>query len=177
GLPPGPYCQDKILDVFVVETRQKCEHRKPFWVSEDGATSYCMECLPDSGAVKKVFEYWPPEWVAYFEREGVRRDLPPPHNPRCSGLGNSQTRIVFPTHGSEIFISDARKVLTAQAHADVRARKLHWFVNDRYAGASAHGDSPPLRPASGKVKITVRDDLGGKHSVEFAVKFSSARSD
>ena len=170
GLPPGAHCQEKIFDVYVVPTPEACGHRKEYWVSSDGKTSYCAECLPESGAEKQVYEYWPADWAAYFEREGIKRDFPPPHHPGCSKLGASQTKIVFPTHGAEIYLTAVGQRLRAQAHADARARTLHWFVNDRYVGPTSTGESPLLPPEEGKIKLTVRDDLGAKHSVEFAAK-------
>ncbi len=170
GLPPGPFCHDKIFDVYVAPSRETCDHRKEYWVSNDGKTSYCMECLPEKGAEKRIYDHLPAEWTAYFEREGIKHDFPPPHNPQCSKLGASQTKIVFPTHGAEIFTTTAGQRLRAQAHADARAHHLHWFVDERYVGATVSGESPPLPHSDGKIKLTVRDDLGGKHSVEFKVK-------
>jgi penicillin-binding protein 1C len=171
GLPPGPFCASTVMDVYVKPTAPVCEHRKEFWVSQDGKVSYCPECKPESGAVKRIYENWPAAWAAYFEREKLKKNFPPPHFSACPKQGDSQTRIVFPTHGASIFLMGKKQKFRAQAYPDARSHTVHWFLNDVYVGASSGGESPEISPDNaGKHKLTVRDDLGGKHSVTFDVK-------
>jgi len=122
GDVPSEFCTHQLLDYAImgVSSTRKCQHVK--WVLTDptGQRSYCTECLPDSGYVKKLYPNLAPELIAYYELNRVPYAKIPPHNPACTRvLEVGAPVIISPNDGSEYFLEGQQLQLACQAANDV----------------------------------------------------------
>ena len=175
GLVPSSNCSDLINDYFIenVSSNKLCESHSVVYVNEKETMSYCVECLPERGAHKKVFPKIPPELAYWRSLSGVAYEIPPEHNPNCSaGFGDSGLKIISPQSGFEYFIEKGseRKILL-QAAANEKSKKIYWYVNDKLIAAVKPNERVYFTPLKETNEIFCADDLGGKTSLTITVKF------
>jgi len=97
----------------------------------------------------------------------------PPRAPNCQHLSSaSAPAITSPKRGVEYQVL-AGSTLELRAHSDASVRRLYWFANGAYLGASAAGApliwSPNVR---GRIGLSVIDDQGGQDVRELRFKSS-----
>jgi penicillin-binding protein 1C len=176
GLPPGPHCNNLITDMYIplVSTNTKCSHARQKWVSSDGAMSYCMSCLPESGARKELFEIHPPEIIAYYDENGIPYDKIPPHNPRCrSGAAASAPKILNPVNNLEYLLEkDASNKIMLKCAAAPDISEVHWFAANQLLASAGPSEKIFFRPESeGPLTIKCCDDKGRVSQITIKIKF------
>lgn len=125
-------------------------------------------CRIDSRHVRYgVYEFWPSDLLRLFREAGIQRRTPPPYDTGCSmdvtAANGLPPRISSP-QSSVTYSLPADQVHHAQlplsAITDADTRKLFWFVDARFVGASTP-DKPlfwTLKP--GDFTVRVVDDEG-----------------
>lgn len=149
GCPPGPHCGRRSDDWYIA-----------------GVSRFDTCAVHARGGA----ETWPPEVAAFLAR---RRDgTTGPHAP--AGAAPSVPRITAPAAGSTFRLldqvaADAQRI-PFSATGGAAVRSLHWFVNDRYLGASAPGQGLLWPVERGTFQIVCCDESGGSDSVKIAVE-------
>jgi penicillin-binding protein 1C len=158
---PNEFCTNHILDYAImgISPTRKCQHLKWVFVNPAARLSYCTECLPDSGYLRKLYPNLAPELIAYNELNRIPYQHIPPHNPACTRvLEVGAPIIVSPNDGSEYFLEGQQLQLACQATNDVR--EVYWYVNDQLLQKTNPQTPVFFTPPLGKVKISCSDDKG-----------------
>jgi len=175
GLLPSKNCGILVDDYFIenVSSNKRCDWHSVFYLNKDETISYCVECLPETGAHKKVFPKLPPELAYWRSISGVAYDVPPEHNPECSaGFGNSDLKIISPQPDYEYLIEKGSgKKILLQAVTGEKSKKIYWYVNDKLIASVKPNEKVYFTPTKENNKIFCIDDLGGKKSLSVKVKF------
>lgn len=175
GLPPEHYCNDQIMDCYIpsISFNQKCSHLREIAVNQAETYSYCTACMPVSGFKRKTYMAYPPELVAYYEREHTPYEHVPIHNPQCERLFEGKMPIITsPVHGLEYLIDRAdNQQIMLQCNVSNDVEKIYWYVNDSYFGEAKPNDRLFFDPKLGSNHITCLDDKGRKSEAIVMVKF------
>lgn len=175
GLVPGPYCTNLVADYFIplVSNTMTCQHMKEVKVSPDETISYCADCAPENGYIKKLYRVLAPEMEEYYTSHSMVFQKLPPHNPDCEKIfrGNGPA-IISPLNGNEYFINkkDPEPLqLAARPGNDVT--KLYWYINDQFYKTSQAREKQFFIPKEGPVKISCTDDKGRNRNIRIIVKY------
>lgn len=175
GDVPSAFCINQITDYYIpsVSKMSQCKHAKYVHVSLDGSMSYCAHCMPDSGAVKKVFPNHDPELVSWFETKHILYEKVPTHNPKCERVFEEDApQIVYPVNGSEYILdkNDTQKLmLNAQVRNDVK--EIYWYINDKLWQKATPNTPIFFEPTAGRIKISCSDDKGRNTDIFVKVKW------
>ncbi len=175
GDVPNTFCINQITDYCIpsVSKMSQCTHARYVHVSADASMSYCSHCMPDSGAVKKVFPNHAPELVSWFETKHILYEKVPTHNPRCERVFQEDApQIVYPVDGSEYILdkNDTQKLmLNAQVRNDVK--EIYWYINDKLLQKSTPNTPIFFEPLAGKIKISCSDDKGRNTDIFVKVRW------
>ena len=115
----------------------------------------------------KIYEFWPSDLAAIFRRAGIVLNQPPPYADECHldrraagghapAITSPQPELVYALRSAP---SQSRHVAFS-AVADGDVKRLYWFVDDRYAGASPPGQPLLWTARSGTFDVRVVDDHG-----------------
>ena len=190
GLPPAPTCRSVGRAWYRpgVSEAALCAHQHLVWTSPGGRFSFCSVCLPpgvttaaadsvpaDVPGVARA-TWWPnptPELAAWRAAQGLPVVVPPPHNPACPVLAAGPAenasrpdprapRILAPAAHAHFTLDpeDPTAQLLLRAAPDPSARRVYWYVNDRFLRAAAPTERVFCRPPRGWVKISCADDQG-----------------
>jgi len=166
---PGAHCTDLVEGWFIpgISPIKTCEvHRE---VLVDAATG--LRLATDDGTReirREVYEFWPNDLLALFERAGVPRRLPPPlaqgDAAKSTMHNEQQLHIVSPASGvkCEILLTDTIAnhgiPLRARTPADVHA--LYWFSDRSFLGRCRPAQTLSWKCAPGDYELTALDDHG-----------------
>jgi penicillin-binding protein 1C len=179
GELPELWCTQRVEGWFIpgVSPIKTCEvHRE---VLVDASTGLRVPMDDGTRALRReVFEFWPSDLLALFERAGVPRRSPPPFAPGTAtdliGRSGQPPRIIAPAHGEtrEIVLlgehSDSAIPLRAKTEADVR--EIYWFADRTFLGKSRASDIISWQPARGHYELTALDDHGRSGSCSVTVR-------
>lgn len=174
GAVPSDSCTDQVIDDFLpgVSNSTPCNHAREMFVSADGKTSYCVDCLPDRGYRRATFLNLPAPVLALYRNEHLTVQTPPPHYAKCIRLeSDGHIAVTAPTANKEYILErlgETRLQLRCQASAD--ATSVFWYVNDVFLTAAPPDGVVFFEPEGGSTDITVMDDRGRKSSINVAVK-------
>jgi penicillin-binding protein 1C len=159
-----------------------CPHRTEGWfipgISPIATCDVHREILVDAStglrlaqddgtrAVKReVYEFWPSDLLALFERAGVPRKLPPPFSPTIDNellsRGGHPPKINLP--GTQMTVSRASTDspgIPLRAETESGVRKLYWFADKTFLGACDAHAVLCWKPAPGTYQLTALDDHG-----------------
>lgn len=175
GLLPGDSCLHRTTDSYIRShsLSARCEHLKPVWTNRQATLSFCSECLPPEGAVRRWYPNLAPELIEWYVDQKIPFKAIPPHNPRCERVRVAGApRIITPVADAEylIALSDSTPLmLSCQAQADVAY--VHWYVNHRYLKKARRSENLFFRPPAGKVTIGCTDDKGRTNSIAIVVEY------
>lgn len=174
GELPGPFCTHRVEGWFIpgVSPIKTCDvHRE---VLIDVASRLRVPIDDGTRKLKReVYEFWPSELLAVFERAGLPRKLPPPFLPGTKGdfgrrIGNPP-EIVSPANGSNVLLVSTRTIpLRAKTDADVR--EIYWFANKAFIGKSEPREVLAWKSAPGDYELTALDDHGRSGSCAVMVR-------
>ncbi|MCA0229151.1 MAG: penicillin-binding protein 1C [Bacteroidetes bacterium] len=170
GDVPSEFCTHQLLDYAImgVSHTRKCQHLKWVFTNPTGQRSYCTECLPDSGYVKKLYPNLAPELIAYYELNRFPYVKIPPHNPACTRVLEVGAPIITsPNDGSEYFLEGQQLQLACQAANDVK--EVYWYLNDRLYQKTSPQTPLFVTPPLGNVKISCSDDKGRNTDIRIKV--------
>lgn len=172
---PNVFCTNTVLDYYLPGTTrtQVCQHLRPVWVNAAQSMSYCTHCLPDSGAVSKMFPNLAPELLSWYEAKHIQYAKIPPHNPACTRVFEQNApQIVSPTDGREYFVDrQDTPQISLSCLADSEVKTVYWYINDKLLARASPTETVFFKPSAGRVKISCADDKGRNTNVWISVKW------
>lgn len=174
GMPPMEHCDQRILDYFIplVSPADPCQNRKEVMIDVGGKISYCHECAPANGYIKKWFTVLPPEIEAFKINNYQKHEGIPAHNPNCTKVWGEKGPIIqSPRHNSEYLISKLHPeplMLHCQPDADVLM--VHWYINNKHYKTAPAREKVFFMPQQGTIKISCTDDKGRNRDIRIEVK-------
>ncbi len=184
GLPPDTGCHStaRAWTIPGVSEARRCDHQRTVWVAADGRCTYCPACLPPEAEASRrarltAYPNPGPELAAWWQAQRVPFRRPPPHNPACpvvqaggspgpaGSIGNDDDRaprILAPAAQTEIAFDaeDPTAQVLLQCAADPAARRVFWYLNDRFLQSADPTARVFCKPPRGWVKISCADDQG-----------------
>jgi penicillin-binding protein 1C len=166
GQLPASICPHRTESWFIpgISPIATCDvHRE---VLVDASTG--LRVAQDDGAAtlkREVYEFWPSDLLALFERAGVPRKLPPPFSPTMDNellsRGGHAPKINLPATEMKISQGPANTPgIPLRAETETGVRKLYWFADKTFLGACAAHEVLCWKPAPGVYQLTALDDHG-----------------
>nr|WP_205310340.1 penicillin-binding protein 1C [Rheinheimera maricola] len=113
----------------------------------------------------QVYEFWPSDFANAYQLSGLVLQKPPHYQEACTGQQFSQQapkiRSPQPTLTYQLGKQAAQQQIALQASFDGAVTKAHWFIDNRYLGAVAPGETLFWQGEAGEFQLRVVDDLGG----------------
>ncbi len=115
----------------------------------------------------KVYEFWPSDLHRIYRQAGISLLTPPGYDQDCDiddiDVSGKPPSITSPVWGLEYSLrsdlqGEERIPFTAVVETDVK--QVYWFVDNRFVGKSAAGETLYWSPHSGKFAVRVVDDHG-----------------
>jgi penicillin-binding protein 1C len=173
---PQPWCTHRTHGWFIpgVSPIKTCDVHQEVLV--DDTTG--LRVPIDDGTRKlrrEVYEVWPNDLRALFERAGLARKSPPPYLPGSSpdllSRGGKAPQIVVPASTAirDVLASSSATIpLRAQADRDVR--EIYWFANTSFLGKSSPADILSWKSVPGRYQLIAMDDHGRAGSCTVTVR-------
>lgn len=166
GQLPSAACPHRVSTWFIpgVSPIDTCDIHRALAVDAAGWRACPGEL---AGTRREVYEMWPSELAALFDRAGLPRARPPPYAPRCGFDARAESgrppRITSPQPGIVYALratpgTEQRIFLTANADADVES--LRWFVDEQMVGKSGRAEPLLWTARPGDFMVRVVDDSG-----------------
>jgi penicillin-binding protein 1C len=176
GDVPTKLCPQRVEGWFIpgVSPIKTCQlHRE---VLVDVATG--LRVPVDDGTRqlrREVYEFWPGELLAVFERAGLPRKSPPPFVPGTGAdvleRNGTEPQILPPAGGinRDILLTNSNAIpLRARVEADVR--DVYWFAGNAFLGKSAKNEMLSWKCRPGVYELTALDDHGRAGSSTVTVR-------
>ena len=171
---PNEFCPHPVADYAImgISPTRKCQHLKWVFTNANQSISYCTQCLPDSGYVRKLYPNLSPDLIAHYETGRVPYQKIPPHNLACTRvLETGAPLIISPNDGSEYYMNpDEPQPLQLACQAQNDVKEVYWYINDRLLQKTPPHTALFFNPPAGKVKISCSDDKGRNSDVWIVVK-------
>jgi len=166
GQLPTEHCPHRTESWFIpgISPIATCDvHRE---VLVDASTG--LRVVQDDGKQtlkREVFEFWPSDLLALFERAGVPRKLPPPFSPSIDNellsRGGHPPKINLPANEMSISQQSANMPgIPLRAETETGVRKLYWFADKTFLGACDAHEVLCWKPAPGAYQLIALDDHG-----------------
>jgi penicillin-binding protein 1C len=179
GQLPEPWCSQRVEGWFIpgVSPIKTCDvHRE---VLVDAASG--LRVLQDDGTRalrREVFEFWPSDLLALFERAGVPRRSPPPFlaDTAADQIGRSgqPPRIIGPASGDKreiAFLTErAENTIPLRAKTEADVHEIYWFADKTFIGKAKATDVISWKPTQGRYELTALDDHGRAGSCTVTVR-------
>jgi penicillin-binding protein 1C len=166
GQLPTAFCPHRTESWFIpgISPIATCDvHRE---VLVDASTG--LRVAQDDGTrtlKRDVYEFWPSDLLALFERAGVPRKLPPPFSPAMDSellsRGGHPPKINLPANEMTISQQSANTPgIPLRAETETGVRKLYWFADKTFLGACDAHEVLCWKPAPGVYQLIALDDHG-----------------
>ncbi|HSV63014.1 MAG TPA: penicillin-binding protein 1C [Chthoniobacterales bacterium] len=166
GQLPTEFCPHRTESWFIpgISPITTCDvHRE---VLVDASTG--LRVAQDDGTRtlnREVYEFWPSDLLALFERAGVPRKLPPPFAPTMDNellsRGGHAPKINLPANEMTISQQSANTPgIPLRAETETGVRKLYWFADKTFLGSCDAHEVLCWKPAPGAYQLTALDDHG-----------------
>jgi len=182
GQLPTAACPHRITGWFIpgVSPITPCEvHREILVDAETG-----LRVSSDEDGMREVrravYEFWPSDLLALFERAGLPRRRPPPFAPGAEGGVETLARtgkppqITCPANGQTYAVRPggdrATGTISLQARSEADVARLYWFAGKAFLGAASVRESLPWHPLPGKYHIVALDDRGRSSTSNITVQ-------
>jgi penicillin-binding protein 1C len=114
---------------------------------------------------REVYEFWPSDLLALFERAGVPRKLPPPFLPTMDNellaRGGHAPKINLPANEMTLSQNSANTAgIPLRAETESGVRKLYWFADKTFLGTCDAHQVLCWKPTPGIYQLTALDDHG-----------------
>jgi len=136
-------------------------------------------CYFQSGITDyRTFEIWPTELQHTLESAGIHKTPLPQWQKSCSESADAETindgqkpTITSPQSGIEYHahVNDTNDTVPFIANADGDAQTMHWFLNNKYLGASKPAEPFSWHPEPGQYYVRVVDDRGRSNTTNLLV--------
>ena len=166
GQLPTAFCPHRTESWFIpgISPITTCDVHREVLVD----TSTGLRVPQDDGSrtlKREVYEFWPSDLLALFERAGVPRKLPPPFAPTMDNellsRGGHAPKINLPATEMTISHSQANTPgIPLRAETETGVRKLYWFADKTFLGSCDAHEVLCWKPAPGAYQLTALDDHG-----------------
>jgi penicillin-binding protein 1C len=166
GQLPTPSCPHRTESWFVpgISPIADCDVHREILV--DATTG--LRLAQDDGLrilKREVYEFWPSDLLALFERAGVPRRVPPPFLPTMESdllaRGGNAPKITLPASVITLSQSSADTAgIPLRAETESGVRKLYWFADKTFIGACHAREVLCWKPTPGVYQLTALDDHG-----------------
>jgi penicillin-binding protein 1C len=166
GQLPTTFCPHRTESWFIpgISPIATCDvHRE---VLVDATTGLRVAQEDGARTVKReVYEFWPSDLLALFERAGVPRRLPPPYLPTVDNellsRGGHPPKINLPANEMSVSQVSANTAgIPLRAETETGVRKLYWFADKTFLGVCDAHQVLCWKPAPGVYQLTALDDHG-----------------
>jgi penicillin-binding protein 1C len=159
-----------------------CPHCRDGWFI--GGVSPIKSCQVHQQSGDAVVEVWSADRLEQFRKAGFPRASAVPSGDDGDAAGIFQSaamlgpppRILSPQSALTYYIqSDApeQNRLQLEASAAPGTRRIHWFADRRYLGASDPADPLPWQPIVGDYDLQAMDDAGRVSSARISVRLAA----
>jgi len=172
GLLPEEFCENTVSDYYITKNsdRERCQHMKWIWVSEDHKKSYCVHCLPINGVVQRLYPNIPLELVSYYEDQKIHFERIPAHASNCNIQKSGHPfRIISPVNGTIYYLKNTNR-LRLRAESNNNQGKIFWFINKKFFRSAQTNEEIFFEAIKGELYITCIDDQGRRAECSITVK-------
>ena len=168
---PNEHCTQRVEGWFIpgVSPIKTCDvHRE---VLVDRASGLRVPIDDGTRELRReVYEFWPSDLLALFQRAGVPRKAPPPFLPTDAvpGLTSGQKPTI--TSPSADIIMAAGQAVPLRAKVDADVREIYWFAGKKFIAKTNAADVLSWQTAPGDYELTAVDDHGRTDSRTLAVR-------
>jgi penicillin-binding protein 1C len=166
GQLPTSHCPHRTESWFIpgISPIATCDvHRE---VLVDASTG--LRVAQDDGSKtlkREVYEFWPSDLLALFERAGVPRKLPPPFSPTVDNellsRGGHAPKINLPADEMSVRSNSANTPgIPLRAETETGVRRLYWFADKTFLGACDAHEILCWKPSPGVYQLIALDDHG-----------------
>jgi penicillin-binding protein 1C len=174
GKVPNNWCTNQVIDYYIpgISSTETCDHMQQVYTDPTEKYSYCLSCLPKAGYKEKLYPYYPPEMINYFNLYHIPYQKVPEHNPECPRVYKDKALVIqSPVNGMEyILIKKESKNIMLKCDAGNDVSSVYWYVNDKYYGKSKPEEALFFTPTDGKVKVSCTDNKGRTADVKISVR-------
>jgi len=166
GQLPTAFCPHRTESWFIpgISPIATCDvHRE---VLVDAATGLRVAQDDGTRSLKhEVYEFWPSDLLALFERAGVPRKLPPPFLPTIDqellSRSGHAPKINLPANEMTLSQTSSNTAgIPLRAETETGVRKLYWFADKTFLGACDAHEVLSWKPVPGVYQLTALDDHG-----------------
>ncbi len=154
-------------------TTQVCDLHQTVHLSPNQQFRVNTSCADPFGLISRQWFVLPPIQEYYYRRKHSTYQTLPPLGPGCAGNTVAAIDIVYPEHGSKVFIpkqlngSSGRIVLQAATHREDAV--LFWHIDGQYQRATARDHQWSVFLPEGVHQIAVVDENGASTERTFQV--------
>jgi penicillin-binding protein 1C len=166
GQLPTAFCPHRTESWFIpgISPIANCDVHREILV--DATTG--LRVAQDDGLrplKREVYEFWPSDLLALFERAGVPRRVPPPFLPTMENdllaRAGHAPKITLPASVMTLSHSSAHTAgIPLRAETESGVRKLYWFADKTFLGACDAREVLSWKPTPGIYQLTALDDHG-----------------
>jgi len=175
GLLPGDSCHHLVTDAFIPghAPTNHCEHLRVVWTNKTGTRSYCSDCMPEQGVVRRWYPNYQPELIAWFTDNNIPYKAIPPHNPNCERVMKvGAPQIISPSDQAEYLIATADSTpLMLSCHSGGEVTNVYWYINHRLIKKARRSEPVFFKPPAGVLRIGCADDKGRATTISITVRY------
>jgi penicillin-binding protein 1C len=160
-----------------------CPHCRDGWFI--GGVSPIKSCQVHQKSGDSVVEVWSADRLEQFRKAGFPRSSAMPSDDEgvldnvflSAATQGPPPRILSPQSALTYYIQSnapEQNRLQLEASAAPGTRRIHWFADRRYLGASAPADPMPWQPIVGDYDLQAMDDAGRVSSARISVRLAAA---
>lgn len=175
GELPNKYCPQTRPGWFIpgVSPIKVSDVHRAVPVYTDTGLRACSHQPPKTAL--KVFEFWPSDIARAYQLSGIVLAPPPAYQHACTGLpqlSQQAPQIRSPQQALTYQLGKTaeQQKIALQASFDGAVTKAHWFIDSRYLGSVAPGETLFWQGEAGEFQLRVVDDLGGVASLRLRVQ-------
>ncbi len=182
GQLPTAACTHRCTGWFIpgISPITPCEvHREILVEAESG-----LRVPADDGTLtlrREVYEFWPSDLLALFEKAGLPRRRPPPFAPGTDAEMTARTgkppQILSPVAGRVYALrpgDETHGTIALQAQTEPDVAKLYWFAGKTFLGSTSPREPLHWRPTPGEYHLTALDDRGRASTARVTLQAAAA---
>lgn len=180
GVLEVPYCEDtgegmiegcpnpgKTLVISVATKLFKLNVLRPVYI--DSSTGLRTNRIGDPGVEKRFMQIWPPQYLASFQKAGIKKTAPPAWE--SSAPAGAAPRIISPQAGEKFLAEPGASSASVifEASSQNPGEDLYLWIDDKFARRFASGRTASLELGIGRRRLTIVDSEGSASSISIEV--------